>query len=62
MDKKINVTKIDTAWSTCEYEFRVFVEEYEIGKHNYILETLKKWFGAAEYFWDNMFLCGLKVR
>lgn len=62
MDYKLNVTHIDSTWSTCEYEFRVFVREYEYSKHDYILSTLRKWFGDAEYFFDNMFLCGRKVR
>lgn len=62
MDKKINVTHIDSTWSTCDYKFRVFVKERTFANHDYILNTLKKWFGEAEFFWDNMFLCAKKVR
>lgn len=61
MDYKINVTLIDDTWSCCNYKWRVFVADAHTN-HKYILETLKKWFGDAEYFWDNMFLCGKKVR
>lgn len=60
MDYKINVKSIGTTWTVCRYKFSVCVGDYPIDKHSYILETLKKWFGDAEYFWDGMFLCGLK--
>jgi len=56
---KINVVHIDETWDICRYKYRVFVKDAHTN-HKYILETLRKWFGAAEYFWDDMFLCGLK--
>ena len=68
MDYKINVLQIDDTWNCCNYKWRVFVKEYPFEKREYILSTLIKWFGAAEYFDHNwtkghvMFLCGLKVR
>lgn len=71
MDKKINVLSIDDTWDICPFKFRVFVDNRienntfaSMEKFRYILETLKKWFGDAEYFWgDNghmTFLCGRK--
>ncbi len=64
MDYRINVTHIDQTWSCCDYKFRVFVKDYVFSKHNYVLETLKKWFGEAEYFCgsgnETMFLCTRK--
>jgi hypothetical protein len=63
---KINVIKIDETWSTCSYKFRVFVPCLEVGTFDYVLDTLKKWFGEAEFFWTSpreghtMFLCGKK--
>jgi hypothetical protein len=62
MDKKINVTHIDHTWSCCNYKYRVFVKDYgfDMERHNYIKETLKKWFGDATYYWDNMWLAGKK--
>lgn len=61
---RINVTHIDQTWPCCNYKFRVFVKDYNISKHDYIIETLKKWFGDAKFFWgsggETMFLCALK--
>ena len=60
----INVTKISRIdWS--KYKYAVCVADYPIGKRNYIEGTLKRWFGAVEFFWGTgdggkMFLCGLK--
>ena len=63
-DYRINVTDIDQTWSCCNYKFRVFVKDYPLSKHNYVLETLKKWFGEAKFFWGSngtvMFLCAKK--
>jgi len=62
-DFRIKVTSIDSAWQTCNYKFRVFIENeyFSVERHNYILDTLKKWFGDAEFFWNDgnsqMFLC-----
>lgn len=53
MDYKINVLKIDDTWNCCNYKLRVFVEEKEFSHVEYVLETLKKWFGEAEYFSTN---------
>ncbi len=60
MDYKMNVTEIVPSWSCCRYKFMVRVKEYSFSKSNYVVETLKKWFGDAEYFWDNCYLCELK--
>ena len=66
MDKKINVVQIDSTWRTCTFKFCVFVEEkiFSTERFNYVLETLKKWFGDAEYFWGEkdcmIFLCDRK--
>lgn len=65
MNYKINVLKIDDTWQTCRYKWRVFVAPYELSKHDYILNTLKQWFGDAAYFWETpgrhaMFLAGKK--
>ena len=53
---KINVREISQTWSSCDYKFMVRVE-YSFINFNYIRETLCKWFGEAEYFYDNCFLC-----
>lgn len=62
MDKRLKITRIDNTWSCCNYKYRVFVEDYgfDMQKHNYIKETLEKWFGDAKYFWGNMWLAGKK--
>jgi len=66
MNYKINVTQIDSAWTVCNFKLRVFVEmkTFSMEYFNYVLETLKKWFGDAEYFWSEkdevMFLCDRK--
>ena len=51
-DKKLNITQIDRTWSSCSYKYRVFVEPFgiDVKRHNYIGETLAKWFGDAIYF------------
>lgn len=55
--------KIAKAWSSCDYKLQVWVEDrgYVYGRHEYVLQTLQKWFGAAEYLWDNCYLCDLKA-
>lgn len=58
---KICVTNISPAWACCAYNLIVSVEDCDLSKHSYILDTLRKWFGSAEYFWDNSFLCDLKA-
>jgi len=58
-DYRINVTHIDQTWPCCNYKFRVFVKR-TVGNHRYVLETLKKWFGEAEYYWEDMYLCAKK--
>ena len=56
-DLKIRVTDIQTAWSCCNYQYQVWIDpEYRFKNHEYILATLKKWFGSAEYMWGNCFL------
>ena len=56
---KINVTSIKPAWSSCAYNLQVCVKDAHTN-HEYILETLRKWFGTAEYLWDDCFLCDIK--
>lgn len=60
MEQKINVKQISPTWATCNYKFAVTLEDYAVSDFSYILSTLKKWFGDAEYFWDNTFLCDKK--
>ena len=62
MDYKMNITEIVPTWSCSQYKFMVRVKDYgfDMKRHLYIIETLKKWFGAAEYFWDDCYLCELK--
>lgn len=55
----INVLAIAPAWSCCTYKLQVWVKDAHTN-HEYILDTLRKWFGTAEYFWDDCFLCDLK--
>lgn len=57
---KINVVGIEPAWSTCAYKLQVWVKDAHTNR-KYILETLRKWFGTAEYFWDDCYLCDLKA-
>lgn len=65
---KLNVIHIDLTWQSCDYKFRVFVRQtsYSNERFDYILKTLRKWFGEAEYYWSDhgkmMFLCCLKNR
>jgi hypothetical protein len=66
-DFELNVTHIDQTWQTCDYKFRVFVQkssDYSNERLNYILKTLREWFGEAKYYWSDhgemMFLCCLK--
>ena len=49
---QINVKHIDQTWSCCNYKYRVFVEDFvfDMKRSNYVLETLAKWFGAAEHW------------
>lgn len=62
MDYRLKVKNISPAWHTCNYKFMVRVDRhpFSMERTNYILETLKKWFGEAEYFWDDVYLCELK--
>jgi hypothetical protein len=59
---KINVVGIEPAWRSCAYKLQVWVDK-DTCYHNrqYVLETLRKWFGTAEYFWDDCYLCDLKA-
>lgn len=59
MDYRLNIENIRPAWKTCDHELMVSVEGFPCNteRSRYILETLKKWFGEAEYFWNNTFLC-----
>ena len=59
-DYKINVVSISETWPCSRHKFCVAVGDFPINKYNYILETLAKWFGSAEYFWNGTFLCGTK--
>lgn len=64
MDKRIKVQTIRRAWDTCDYKLQVWLEKddsYVYGRHEYILQTLQKWFGTAVYMWDNCYLCDLKA-
>lgn len=56
---KINVKEIQPAWHSCRYELQVWVED-AFTNNEYILQTLRKWFGDAEYMWGSCFLCSLK--
>ena len=55
----IRVKKISPAWRCCAYKWCVTVET-EIGEYKYVNETLRKWFGDVEYFWNGTWLCGRK--
>lgn len=59
---KMNVMRIDKTWSCCDYKWIVAIERdvWSVESSNYILNTLRKWFGNAEYFWDDCYLCGKK--
>lgn len=58
----VNVRLIDNTWSCCKYVYRVFIECNEASCVHYdeIKERLEEWFGAAEYFWNDVWLCELK--
>lgn len=59
---KINVIEIQASWTSCPYEFQVWVSK-DVDLFNnidYILKTLREWFGEVEYYWENCFLCSLK--
>lgn len=62
MDYRLNIENIEPAWTSCKYKLMVRVKDYgfDMKRHLYITETLQKWFGAAEYFWNNCYLCELK--
>jgi len=64
MDCKINVKYIRTSWNSCNYMFTVGVEHKSMGKFNYILSVLNKWFNGVEFFTCNggvsVFLCEKK--
>lgn len=58
---KINVTNIRPAWCSSAYKWQVWVSDAGLfEQHEYILQTLSKWFGDARYMWGNCFLCGKK--
>ena len=59
---KMNVVRIEPTWPCCNYKWIVGVKRdvWSIESTNYILETLRKWFGEAEYFWNDCYLCGKK--
>lgn len=56
----VNVRKIDSTWNCCKYVYRVFVEGATFSDSAEIKATLKEWFGAVEYLWDDVYLCELK--
>ena len=59
MDYKLNITSITPAWGCCNYRFCVAVGDMPCGdlkKWRYISETLEKWFGSCEYFWNGVWL------
>lgn len=61
INEHVTITKIDSTWDTCKYLYRVFIEsEYFNFHYDEIREKLTEYFGAAEYFWNNMWLCELK--
>ena len=59
---KINVVRISKAWSCSSYKWIVAIDRkaWSVENSNYIIETLRKWFGEAEYFWNDCYLCGKK--
>lgn len=60
MDYKINVTEIALATWNRKYKFQVWIKDHSFERSKYVLETLTKWFGSAEYYWGNCYLCGKK--
>ena len=56
--KKMNIKEIRQTWNCSSYKFIVWVDDRS--DFAYILATLTKWFGSAEYMWNNAFLCGNK--
>ena len=58
MSYKVNIKEIRQTWSCSNYNFIVWVNDRS--NFDYILETLTKWFGSAEYMWGNAFLVGKK--
>ena len=56
---KINVISIEPAWQCCTYKLQVWVKD-AYKNREYVLETLRKWFGEAEYYWDDCYLCSFK--
>lgn len=65
-DYKIKVTSISDKWPVCAYKLFVSVgaEDISMQHFSYVLETLRAWFGEAEYFWSSngcmSFLCDRK--
>lgn len=63
MATTLNIKEIQTSWPTCSYRLQVWIDNSTFiswEKHQYILETLTKWFGSAEYMWGNCYLCDKK--
>lgn len=67
MDYRLNITSIRPTWTVCKSAFIVHIKEtgyMDENKYQYILNTLKVWFGSASFFWYDhgkySFLCGKK--
>lgn len=51
----LNIASIEGTWSSCRFNnmVRVGGDIMTSERFNYVLNTLKKWFGDAEYFWSD---------
>ena len=75
MDYQLHISAIRTTWSSCEYEYIVYITEtdswWEREHQDYVKSKLKEFFGEARYFWSSSsqngtythsYRCGKKHR